>query len=338
MGHGNESCGFMTPARKWQAGLGVAAAAALLGLVAVSFIPSNEELAKRASARLETALGVPVRVGALQWRLFPSPRRVIEDVATRQTEPIALKMLMVYPRTAALWQLRLQVDRAELEGGVLPQLSLVELGAQALPAAEGQPQLSGAKDVLLARLVFHDVNWISRLGNHIVYAGDVGFDAGWRPRTAQVRRPGFTPATDLTLTRQGQEDRWGLGIRLGGGTADGEVHLHATDKGPMRLSGTLKPRDIEAVSALQAINHRTPTRTSPCAAPRCRALMWAKPSAVPARTLQAKPRSIQSRDNSIHARRHGGGLTQLKARSGALNLSDKARAVNHVFTRPCPDR
>ncbi|MCJ7799621.1 MAG: AsmA family protein, partial [Polaromonas sp.] len=209
----------MTPARKWLAGLGVAAAAlALLGLVMARFIPSSEELAQRASARLEAVLGVPVDVGALQWRLFPSPRVVIEDVATRQTEPIELKMLTVYPRTAALWQLRLQVDRVELEGGVLPQLSLAELGAQALPAAEGPPPPSGANEVPLAHLVFHDVTWISRLGNHIVYDGDVEFDAGWRPRTARVRRPGFTPATDLALTRQGQgqEDRWDLRIRLGG--------------------------------------------------------------------------------------------------------------------------
>lgn len=248
----------MTCARKWLAGLGIAVAAlALLGLVLASFIPSSEELAQRASARLEAVLGVPVSVGAVQWRLFPSPRVVIEDVATRQDQPVEVNKLTLYPRIAALWQLRFQVDRAEVEGAVLPQLSLLQLGRHPPDAAPGQPDMAGTGNLPLAQLDFQDVTWVSRRGNRVVFEGQVQFDAGWRPRTLQIRRPGVTPAADLTLTRQGQEDRWQTHTRLGGGTADGELQLHTAAQGEMRLTGQLKPGDIDAVSAMQAFNHRS---------------------------------------------------------------------------------
>lgn len=349
----------MTRARKWLAGLGIAAAAlALLGLVLASFIPSSEELAQRASARLEAVLGVPVSVGAVQWRLFPSPRVVIEDVATRQAQPIVVNKLTFHPGMAALWQLRFKLDRAELEGAVLPQLSLAGLGAQPLPAAEGQPQPSGANDLPLARLDFQDVTWVSRHGNRVAFEGEVQFDAGWRPRTLQVRRPDFKPATDLTLTRQGQEDRWQTRIHLGGGTADGEVQLHTAGQGLTRLSGKLKPRDIEASSAMQAFNHR--------------AVMAGRASGDT--TLSASGATVAGLAQSLHTRTHFtmgratllrldvnkairsagkdhagetplnsvtgqfdthntprgmvADFTQLKASSGALSVSGKARVVN----------
>ena len=43
------------------------------------------------------------------------------------------------------------------------------------------------------QLVFRDVTWISRHGTHVVYAGEAEFDPGWRPRSAQLRRPGLRP-------------------------------------------------------------------------------------------------------------------------------------------------
>lgn len=250
----------MTRARKWLLGAG---ALALLGVLLASFVPSSEELTQRASMQMEAALGVPVSVGALQWRLLPSPRVVIQNVATRQAQPVEVKQITLYPHTAALWQLRFQVDRAEVEGAVLPQLALVQLGrhppdpAPGQPDKPGQPDTPGTGDLPLAQLDFQDVTWVSRRGNRVMFEGQVQFDAGWRPRTLQIRRPGVTPAADLTLTRQGQEDRWQTHTRLGGGSADGELQLHTTAQGQMRLTGQLKPRGIDAVSAMQAFNHRS---------------------------------------------------------------------------------
>lgn len=220
-------------------------------LALLMLLPSDEELAARASAELQARLGVPVAVGSLGWRLFPVPAVVVQDVATRQAAPITIKKLTVHPSLPALLDGRLQFDRAELDGAVLPQLSL-----RALDKGAGAPQ--GNPDAtVLERLVFREVTWISRRGMAVVFEGEVDFDPAWRPREAQLRRPGVSPATDLRLTRQGQEDRWTTQIRIGGGTADGEVEIKTRDKGRLRLEGTLKPQGVEVASAMAAFNRRS---------------------------------------------------------------------------------
>lgn len=205
----------MKRARQWLIGGGIALGVmGLLAVVAVQMIPSDEELKGRAAAELEAALGVPVSVGALHWQLLPSPRVVIENMVTTQTQPIEVKKLTAYLDASALWQRRLNVARAELDGGVVPQLSLRGLGSK--PASQGaqkspdpkpaqKPGTFTVDPLPLAQFAFRDVTWISRTGVRLVFAGEVGFDAGWRPRTAQIRRPDITPPADLTLTRQGRK-------------------------------------------------------------------------------------------------------------------------------------
>lgn len=256
----------MMRARRWLTGGGIALGVlGLAAVLAVQMIPSDEELKVRAAAELETALGVPVSVGTLHWQLLPSPRVTVENVVTTQPQPVEVKKLTAYLDTSALWQRRLKVARAELDGGVVPQLSLRGLGSK--PASEGAPTPANPQatqkpgfftvDALpLAQFAFRDVTWISRTGVRLVLAGEVGFDAGWRPRTAQIRRPDITPPADMTLTRQGQEDRWEALVNLGGGTANGAFTLKSQDKGGLRLSGTFKPQGIEVSSALRALNQR----------------------------------------------------------------------------------
>jgi len=242
----------MTRPRKWLLGLGallLLPGAAWLALL--HWLPSDEELARRASVELEAKLGIKVRVGALHWRLLPSPAVVVEDAATDQPQPIVVKKLTAYPDVFALWQRRIKVDRADVEGAVVPQLSLHGLGRK---SEENEAQ---ADELPLARLVFRDVTWISRRGIPVVYEGEVDFDPGWRPRKAELRRPGFKPATDLALTRHGQEDRWAARIHVGGGTADGEIRLELRANGRMRLEGELRPQGVEVESMLAAFNRRS---------------------------------------------------------------------------------
>ncbi len=256
----------MKRARQWLIGGGIALGVLGLGaVVAVKMIPSDEELKVRAAAELEAALGVPVSVGALHWQLLPSPRVTVENVVTTQTQPIEVKKLTAYLNTSALWQRRLKVARAELDGGVVPQLSLRGLGSKPAlqeaqtsqdPKPAQKPSPLTVDELPLAQFAFREVTWISRTGVRLVLAGEVAFDAGWRPRTAQIRRPDITPPADLTLTRQGQEDRWDARVNLGGGTANGALTLTSPDKGGLRLSGTFKPQGIEVSSALRAMNQR----------------------------------------------------------------------------------
>ncbi len=236
---------------KWMVAGGVVLALLVGGWLALLLLlPSDEELAAKASAELQARLGVPVAVGALGWRLFPVPAVVVRDVATRQSPAITLQKLTIHPNLPALLDGRLQFDSAELDGAVLPQLSLRALD-KGPAVARGNPDAT-----VLARLVFRDVTWISRRGMAVVFDGEVDFDPAWRPRQAQLRRPGVQPATDLRLARQGQEDRWTTQIRIGGGTADGEVQIKTRDKGRLRLEGRLQPQGVEVASAMAAFNRK----------------------------------------------------------------------------------
>ena len=254
----------MTRQRQWL--LGVTLGLGLLALLAVAAlrqIPSDAELALRAEAKLEAALGVKLKVGDLHWQILPWPALVLQDLVTAQAQPISVKRLALYPALGPLGQRRIQLQRAEVDGAVLPAVSLRALGqSAAAPVAadapgDGQAPSAWAADPLpLARLVFHDVRWISRSGIAVAYDGEADFDGGWRPRQAQLRRPGVQPATDLSLSRQGLDDRWALRIRVGGGTADGELHLQSQANGRLQLAGRLKPQQIEVASALTAFNRR----------------------------------------------------------------------------------
>jgi uncharacterized protein involved in outer membrane biogenesis len=247
----------MMRARKWLVGLGVVVAVmVLVGLIGLSLIPRDEELAQRAAAQLSEASGVPVSVGALRWRVLPMPSVVLENVVTEQSRPIELKQLTLYFELGALLQRRIKVDRVLLEGATVPQLSLRGLGkGKAADSTPGTLPLA-LDDLPLARFEFRDVTWISRRGLAVVYEGEVDFDANWRPRTGQLRRPGIVPAADLTITREGQDDRWATRINLADGTANGEVRLQTRANGRLHLDGTLKPEGIDTAQAVIAFNRR----------------------------------------------------------------------------------
>ena len=244
----------MTRTRKWLAGLG------LLGL---SLVPKDEDLARRAAAQLTEVSGVPVSVGALHWRLLPVPSLVLQNVATEQSRPIELNRVTLYFELGALLQRRVKVDRVLIEGATVPQLSLHALAKTARADAAPPTQLLAVDELPLARFEFNDVTWLTRRGLALVYEGEVDFDAHWRPRTGQLRRPGVVPAADLTITRAGQEDRWATRINLADGTANGELRLQTRTNGRLHLDGTLKP---------EARRHRRrPSRDrlqSPCRAGR----------------------------------------------------------------------
>ena len=247
----------MTRTRKWLAGLGIlVAVVVLLGLIGLRLIPKDEELARRAAAKLSEFSGVPVSVGALQWRVLPVPSVVLQKVVTQQSRPIELKQVTMYLELGALLQRRVKADRVLLEGATVPQLSLRALvktvGANPAP----RTQRFAIDELPLARFEFRDVTWLTRRGLAVVYEGEIDFDASWRPRTGHLRRPGVVPAADLSITRAGQEDRWATRINLANGTANGEMRLQTRTNGRLHLDGTLKPEGIDAVRAVIAFNRR----------------------------------------------------------------------------------
>ena len=243
-------------------GLGIALLVLFgLGVALLSLMPSNVELATRAETRLTAALGVKVTIGALAWKVLPEPVLIIGSVAIASSQPITIKHLTLYPSLSALIDKKIKIVRADMEGAVVPQVSLpILFGARAgSSGSAGDDSFENSlalADIPLLNFVFRDVAWISRSGIAVIYDGEVNFDEGWRPRTAELRRPGFKPATDLALARQGTEDRWAVRANVGGGTLNGNAQLQTLVGGKMQLNGRLKPAGIEVSSALAAVNRR----------------------------------------------------------------------------------
>jgi uncharacterized protein involved in outer membrane biogenesis len=248
---------LVSSAHKWLLRIGVAVLVLFAAVMALlHFVPSDEELAARAAAELEAVLGVKVSVGALHWHLRPVPVVVMENIVIAQPQPITFRQLTLFPDLGAALHRRIKLDNAELDGAVVPQLSLRGLGTQ---LKSPQNKSGFVPDELpLDRFVFRNVSWISRRGIASIFDGELDFDPGWRPRTAELRRPEFKPLTSMALARQGLADQWDVRIKLGGGTADGTAQLQTQANGQLHLSGKLKPHDVEVSSALEAFNRRAP--------------------------------------------------------------------------------
>ena len=197
------------------------------------WLPNEQQLARDVELELESALGVKVIVAALRWQLLPLPAIMLTDVATEQTPPVSFKKLTLYPKLSALYKRSLLFDLAELDGAVVPQLSLRKLGLG--PGGESLPGGLALAAIPLERFVFRNVTWITRRGIPVVYDGEVDFDERWRPRTAQLRRPDYKPLTEAGLARVGQQDQWRVNIRLGGGTLNGDLQLKTTPNGWLRF-------------------------------------------------------------------------------------------------------
>lgn len=249
----------MTRVPRWQAIAGIFIALLLLTIAAASiavrlWMPNEQQLAKDVELELESALGVKVSVAAVRWQLLPLPAIMFSEVVTDQTPPVTVKKLTVYPNLSAIHKRSLSFDLVELEGAVLPQLSLRLLGRG--PGGGGLPGSLGLAAIPLERFVFRNVTWITRRGIPVVYDGEVDFDESWRPRSAQLRRSDYQPLTEASLVRLGLQDQWRININLGGGTANGDLQLQTALNGQLRLDGRLKPQSVEVASALAAFNRR----------------------------------------------------------------------------------
>lgn len=244
----------MKRGQKWALGLGIAAAVLGAAWLAVAWwLPTDEELAARLTAEAEEQLGVKVTIGSAHWALLPKPVVVVNDFRTQQAQPVVIRQLNGHPNARVLLHRKLVFERIDIEDAVFPRNSV-----HAFHAKPGASELDGGDGVLLKHFEFRNLTWISYLGIAVAYDGEIAFDPHWRPRHAELRRPGIKPAFTLTLTREADADRWQTRIHVGGGTAHGNVVLKTAANGAMHLSGQLAPHDIEAASALSSFNRRSP--------------------------------------------------------------------------------
>jgi hypothetical protein len=228
-----------------------AIAAALAGAF-LRLVPNDAQLAARIAAAAEQNLGVEVKVESAHLQLWPQPEFVLTGVTTVQLQPIVLKRLIARPRVRELLVNRLSFRHAEIDGAVIPLLSLH--GLHVNPAA---PRAS--VPVPLERLDFRHLTWITRQGKELEFDGSALFDVGWQPREAELVRPGVQPAFRLRLTRQ-DTNHWRIQAQLGDGTADGQVTLSKRADGRLQLSGQLAPTNVEVAGALVSFKSRSAVR------------------------------------------------------------------------------
>ena len=240
--------------RRQKFGLGISAAVLVAASLAVVWwLPTDEELAARLTVEAEERLGVRVTIGSAHWELLPRPVVVVNDFRTRQSKPVVIGRLTAHLKARSLLDRKLVFERIDIEDAVLPRNSV-----RAFSGAPGPSTPDAGDGVLLERLAFRNLTWISHGGVAVIYDGEIDFDAHWRPRDAELRRPGISPPFTLTLKREDDADRWQARIHVGGGTLHGNVELKSAASGVMRLSGQLSPIDVEVASAAAAFNRRSP--------------------------------------------------------------------------------
>ena len=238
--------------QKWALGLGIPAAVLVaVSLAVVWWLPTDEELAARLTVEAEERLGVRVTIGSAHWELLPRPVVVVTDFRTRQSKPLVIGQLTAHIKARALLDRKLVFERIDVEDAVLPRNSV-----RVFSGAPGASTPDAGDGVLLERLAFRNLTWISHGGIAVIYDGEIEFDARWRPRHAELRRPGISPPFTLTLKREDDADRWQARIHVGGGTLHGNAALKSAAGGAMRLSGQLTPIDVEVASAMAAFNRR----------------------------------------------------------------------------------
>ncbi len=237
-----------------QAAAALVAVVAGLILVAVRWLPSEQELAARVAAAAQQRLGVGVTVGALQWSLLPAPQLVVRDVATRQPRPMRLDSLHLRLRWLPLLRGRIDIARLRVEGGHVEQRSLRGLGQGAPPPEEAPMALT------IDRVEWRDLTWVSTTGVPVVYEGEAELAPDRSLRRLELRRPGAEPAADLRAERADAGAGmlgYALAIRLGNGDATGRVELEQAENGGWRLQGRLTLRGIEVQRALAAFHRRS---------------------------------------------------------------------------------
>ena len=226
----------------WTA-IGVVAVVAVLAITFRKLVPDDAALVERIRAQAEARLGVEVSVGAAHLQLWPQPELVIEDAQTVQPQPIRIRRLIAHPALLPLLHGRLDIDSMEIDGAVMPQLSLGALRLRPPPAG------AEANAVQVAQLEFRDVVWITRFNNPLEFSGSASFGPNWQLRAAELVRPGVRPMTRLALAPEG-EQRWSVRIQVGGGTADGHMTLKSGPGGELALTGQLAPHDVDVAAAL----------------------------------------------------------------------------------------
>ena len=240
----------------WAAGLAV-----LFGGVAAFVawkLPSDEQLAARLTQEFSERTGIELKIGRLHWTLFPSPRIVIEEIATVQEEPIRARRLSATMRWRAVFAKEARIDSVEADGVAVPRESTLAFrgkGGAGVSESAGSWKLA---DTPLAHLRINDATWVDRRNIALSYDGNIDFDPNWRPRMAELSRRDASPPARLRLMRENGEDRWRALVDVADGTANGSVILEVADNGQLSIRAQLAPRNLDVELLVKSFGRSAP--------------------------------------------------------------------------------
>lgn len=251
---------------KWTAAALVALALLVAAvLFALQRWVGTDDFRSRVQAQAASALGVPVKLGAIEVDAWPLPAVALVGVQVGTQPPLSFGRVEARPAWAALLQGRLEITTLLVRQAVLPQRGIDSLvsslqkirkttASSSTTTPPGSPP-PGAIALLARKAVLDSVTWVDAKGVPMTVDAQVQLgDDGW-PDSAQFKvQKGRLLGTQARLQRQ--SDHWTLRMDLGGGSVVGKLRLQVGAKGAAsQLTGELETTGVE-VSALTA-----PSRT-----------------------------------------------------------------------------
>lgn len=253
----------------WLAGLALLLGAGVV--LALKVWTGSDGLRQRVERQASVALGVPVSLSAVSVSVWPLPAVALEGLNIQATPPITLHRVEARPVWASLLAGRLQVSTLTVRQAVLPQATLVLLGARLQdPARQPAAAQAGAPrgdepslDLgwLPRSVVLDGVTWVDERGRDTTVQATARLDEDGWPASVDVEVTGGSrQGMKAGLRREsGGQTAWTLDAAVGGGTVQGPLKITPpTGKAGSRelvFEGTLRTRGVE-VSALTA-----PSRT-----------------------------------------------------------------------------
>ena len=247
-------------------GLGLAVALMLLAVFALGQWTGSDGFRQRVEREATAALGVPVTLSRVAVEVFPLPAVALEGLNIEAKPALTLARVEARPVWSSLLVGRLAVSTLIVREAVLPQATIVLLGARmqdpaSKPSAPGAGGEATDLSWLPRKIVLDDVTWISVQGGSSTVQAELALDEdGWPAETSVVVIRGALEGAKAQLQREGDHaTAWNLKVDVGGGTLQGPLKVTLPEDNAQSrdlvFEGTLETRGVE-VSALTA-----PSRT-----------------------------------------------------------------------------
>jgi hypothetical protein len=248
------------------AGLGLVVALLLLAVLALGQWTGSDGFRQRVEREATAALGTPVSLSRVTVDVFPLPAVALEGLTIQAKPALTLARVEARPVWTALLVGRLAVSTLIVREAVLPQATVVMLGARIQDPARKPPAPSAGDEAtdwswLPRKIVLDDVTWIGLQGSSSTVQAELALDEdGWPAEATVAVVRGVLEGLNAELQREADNTTaWNLTVDVGGGTLRGPLKLTLPDASSksrdLLFEGTLETRGVE-VSALTA-----PSRT-----------------------------------------------------------------------------